>query len=484
MGCTFAYIMRAALVTLTLVAACGSCYRLPKWKGDVDVSPLERAAVKTCGEGRLTTVGVDRITREPYLQSTTTTSTIVAWGTRDARGEVYVREPGSEDVKRFPASYVGNPAEEADRREEQHEDDEPIDAEDMYIVAARITGLEPGKLYCYQVLVDGTPLTESAPMTTASAPSSDDSVRFVAVGDVGTGGPAQEAIKKRMTEVPFELMLVLGDLAYKSGKPEQIHGNFFAVYKDVLRFVPVFPAIGNHELRTERGAPYFEAFVLPHEERYYSFDWGNVHFVAIDTNKRDREQLQWLDEDLRKNKLPWVIVFGHHPMYTNSLRGPQRGVREAFAKIFTDRNVDLVLTGHEHQYERFRVGGVNYVVSGGGGAQLTKFFGKQKSLKKATRHHYLSFEVSGTALTMNVIDINGNEIETVKLSKKPHDVKVRTDGEPDIRVTPVPPEKKVKPDERLHVPDDDSKHKHVPPPLDEPTPIPVDTPKPSTSAKR
>ncbi len=466
--------MRVLLLLWVVVSmsACGRCYQVPAWKGEVHVTPLERAAIKKCGTGALTMEGTERITREPYLQSTTTTSTTIVWGSKDARGDVVVTEPGGTTFQRVPAVYAGSPEKRARRRVAQAGD--RVAAEDMYIVAATPAQLRPAHLYCYQIVVDGVPLTEPAPMNTASAPGGEQPVQFVVVGDIGTGGPAEEAIKKRMTESPFELLLVLGDIAYSSGKPEQLNGNFFAVYKDVLRYVPVFPAIGNHELITEKGAPYIDAFVLPGRERYYSFDWGDIHFVAIDTNHRTSMQLAWLDQDLRTNTLPWVIVFGHHPPYTNSFRGPQVGVRKAFARIITENKVDLWLSGHEHQYERFRIADVNYVVSGGGGAQLMRFLGKTQSLKQATVHHYLAFEVTATTLTMRAIDIDGREIETVQLSKQPGDVKVKTDGHPDIRETPILPERDIEPDEKLHDGPDDDKHKnHVPSPTEGTTPIPI-----------
>jgi len=464
-----------------LITACGSCYRLPLWKGDIHVTPLERAAIKKCGDGHLTEEGRLRLTREPYLQSTTTSGVTVAFGTKDARGEVVVREPATDAVvARARATYVGEDEQEDRRRRAQHHD--PIAANDIYVVAAKLTRLQPTHLYCYQVLVDDVALTTPAPMTTAAAPQPPEPVRFVAVGDTGTGGPAQEAIAKRMSESPYEFILFLGDIAYPRGAPSEINAHFFAVYKNLLKYVPAFPAIGNHERRTKEGRPYFEAFVLPGTERFYSFNWGDVHFVAIDTTHRDADQLVWLEDDLSKNKLPWVIVYGHHPMYTNSLRGPQMWIRKAFAKIVTDHHVDIVLTGHEHQYERFRIGGVNYVVSGGGGGQLTKFYGKVRSLKQGTIHHYLAFEVSATSLTMKAIDINGNLIESMQLSKQPGKPKVKVDGRPDPRANPVPPEKEIKPDEKLHDEPDDDQHKdYVPPPPEEPKPVEV---KPTTSAAR
>ena len=464
--------LRFVLHAFVALVACDGCHHLPLWKGDVKVTPLERKAVAQCGKGGPTEEGGKRLTREPYVMSTTTTSTVVAWGSTDMRGEVVVTEPGGDVVATVAAAYVGDPEREARRTSRQKTDPRNLPADDIYVVAAKVDGLEPTHLYCYQVMVDGVALTERAPIGTAAAPGLEEPTRFVAVGDVGTGGPAQDAIAKRMTEVPFDFMLLLGDIAYESGTAAQLQGKFFAMYKDILRYVPIFPSIGNHERRTREGGPYFEAFVLPEPERYYSFDWGDVHFVAIDTTQRDARQVRWLDEDLRRNKQPWVVVFGHHPMYTNSLRGPQMWIRQAFAKILTDRKVDLVLTGHEHQYERFEVGGVNYVVSGGGGARLTRFFGSQRALKQATVHHYLAFEVTKDKLVMKAIDINGKEIETLTLEKQPSGENTSSDP----RQNRVVPEQTIKTDERIHDgEDDDVQRREVEPPITEPTPVPATT---------
>lgn len=457
-----------ALIAITALVACDGCYHLPLWKGDVKVTPLERKAVAQCGKGGPTAEGAKRLTREPYVMGTTTTGTNVAWGSTDMRGELVLTEPGGDVVQKVAASYVGDPGREERRRSRQKTDPRNLPADDIYVIAAKLKGLEPTHLYCYQVFVDDVALTDPAPLGTAAAPGLEEPTRFVALGDTGTGGPAQEAIEKRMTETPFDFMLLLGDIAYESGTAAQLQGKFFAMYKDILRYVPIYPTLGNHERVTREGRPYLEAFVLPEPERYYSFDWGDVHFVSIDTTQRDTKQVLWLDDDLARNKQPWTIVFGHHPMYTNSLRGAQMWIRQAFAKVITDHKVDLVLTGHEHQYERFKVAGVNYIVSGGGGGQLTRFFGSQRSLKQATVHHYLAFEVTKEKLSMRVIDINGKEIETLTLEKKPSGEKKSSDP----RQTPIAPEKTIKPDEKLHdEPDDDIEKRKVEPPITEPTPV-------------
>jgi predicted phosphodiesterase len=480
------------------IASLASCHLLPVWEGEVNVTAMERSSIAKCGTGALTPAGVKRMSRAPYLQSTTTTSTTIVWGSTDGKGEVVLREPGGDVLQTVPAKYAGDPAQRRERLAEmrgddRHDDDDDrdgdedeLEAEDIYLVASRFDKLEPTHLYCYQVMAGTVALTEPAPLTTAASPDATEPVRFVALGDSGTGGAAERAIMARISEHAFDLMVFLGDIAYNSGTAQQLQDKFFAIYRDFMRYVPVYPAMGNHERRTRKGAPYLEAFVLPETERYYSFDWGPVHFVAIDTTHRDAEQLVWLDKDLGANKLPWVIVFGHHPMYTNSLRGPQLWIRKAFAQILTKHKVDLVLTGHEHQYERFRVAGVNYIVSGGGGGQLTKFYGRRMALKQATVHHFLLFEVTSEALDMKALDIAGKEIEALHLTKGTGSPKVEVDGIPDPRVTPVAPEKQVVPDEKVHdEPDDDTEKPKVPPAPDK-TPekaLEADPPKPVIEEK-
>ena len=437
------------LATYCLLA---SCYNLPSWKGDVVVHPLTRASIATCGTGALTTVGAKRISRPPYIQATTTTSTTIAWGSLDGEGEVAIKEPGGDKIlTTVKATYAGDPDKEKARFAVQQKAGKEIaNANDIYVLAAKIDKLEPTHLYCYQLLDAGTALTEPAPLTTAAAPGQDKPIKFVALGDTGTGGAAQMAIAKRMSEVAFDFMLFLGDIAYNSGTPNQLEDKFFTVYKDFFRYVPIYPTIGNHERKTRQGHPYIEAFVLPDPERYYSWNWGDVHFVAIDTTQRDTGQLAWLQHDLSTNKQPWTIVFGHHPPYTSSFRGPQLWVRQAFAKIATENKVDIFLTGHEHQYERFRIGGVNYVVSGGGGAQLVGFWGNTNAIKQKTVHHFLSFEATKDKLSMKAIDIEGKVIDTLELSKN----KAQPPSQP------IPTEKKIVPDEKVHdEKDDDSKEK-------------------------
>ena len=397
----------------------GSCYRLPIWSGDVPViSPAEREAFETCtGRGKLTGEGGKRLHRRPYLQSVTATSAVVAWAAWPGNLRVEVRKDG-ELVATSRARYGGDPATRAAKL--RHRSDvQAIAPADYYVQRADLVDLEPHTLYCYQLLSETGPLTEPAPLLTAAPPGQTEPIRFVAVGDSGTAGAAEQAVARRIAALPFDFFVFLGDIAYEEGSAAQIQSAFFEVYRELLPFVPSYLTVGNHERVTRNGAPYFDAFILPGVERYYSFDWGDVHFVAIDTTGGYAEQLAWLDRDLGANRLPWVIVFGHHPMYSNSYRGPVIAVRNRFMPVLRRHHVTMVLTGHEHHYERFDArDGIIHVVSGGGGGQLTRLYAKAGTVAQRTVHHFLAFEVTRDALTMRAIDIEGKEFDRLELRRE------------------------------------------------------------------
>jgi hypothetical protein len=142
----------------------------------------------------------------------------------------------------------------------------------------------------------------------------------------------------------------------------------------MLRSFPVFPVAGNHDYKTDDAGPFREVFALPENggpegtERWYSFDWGDVHFVAIDTERVGPKQAAWLDADLADNQLPWTVVFAHKSPYSSGSHGSDRNVREVFGPILEFHRVPLMLAGHDHNYERSeQINGVTYVVTGGGG---------------------------------------------------------------------------------------------------------------------
>jgi len=191
---------------------------------------------------------------------------------------------------------------------------------------------------------------------------------------------------------PADLWLLLGDNAYNSGTDAEFTAGFFDVYPTVMRSTPIWAVPGNHEFGASdsptQSGPYYDSFTLPRQaegggvpsgtEAYYSFDWGNIHFIALDSHDTDRSapaspatnvcppgvggaMYQWLCADLAATDQDFIIAFWHHPPYTKGSHdsdnatdssGIMKEMRERFLPVLDAYGVDLVLTGHSHSYER------------------------------------------------------------------------------------------------------------------------------------
>jgi hypothetical protein len=288
---------------------------------------------------------------------------------------------------------------------------------------ASIQGLQPDTLYCYE-LDDPAQILRRGGFRTAPLPGSGRTLRILAFGDTGDGSADQASVLEQIRTVPFDVAIHMGDLAYNVGARPEIERNYFRMYGDLLERIPVFPISGNHEYDTEEGAPFREAFSLPRnggpegEERWYSFDWGDVHFVALDTERVNATQAAWLDADLTANKLPWTIVFHHRPAYSSGQHGSTEGVQRVFVPLFEKHRVPLVLAGHDHDYERTKpLNGVTYVVTGAGGVGTRPVGHSAFTAFSESVCHFAYITVSGDTLTLHAIDGMGSEFDSLALHR-------------------------------------------------------------------
>jgi hypothetical protein len=298
--------------------------------------------------------------RAPYLQSPTETAITIAWRTAaDAPSRVCW---GSSPDALVNAAGSG-------AAELRH--------------AVRITGLSPATRYHYAVgggsCPPPTPGDARDTFQTAPPRGSRAPFRMWIVGDSGTGGARQDAVTDAMIAATADrrpdLYLHMGDMAYSSGLEAEFDTRFFAMYEDVLRNVPCWPTMGNHEginadSATESG-PYYDAYILPTDgsagglpsgtEAYYSFDWGNAHFVVLDSHDSPRApdgaMLTWLDDDLAAADATWLVAYFHHPPYTDGSHDSDTerqliDMRQNAGPILEAHGVDLVLACHSHIYER------------------------------------------------------------------------------------------------------------------------------------
>jgi len=369
--------------------------------------PGRRVALRSfeerCGNGAVTEAGQRDLSRLPYVQRATAGSLAVLYKLQSAAEGKPVR------VTTPDGTLVALAAAELDAA-----------APDGLQRVALVGGLEPSTYYCYSV----GDLTNRIGVRTAPLANGSAATRFAVFGDTGGGGAPQAAVRDQLASVPFDLLLHTGDIAYDDGSLEQFERTFFGVYADLLRSIPIFPVSGNHEYRTDTAYPFFEVFALPDNgipgkaERWYSFDWGDVHFVGLDTEELGTDQVDWLEHDLSENQRPWVVAYMHRPPYSSGVHGGSPVVEAAFVPIFERYQVSLVFAGHDHDYERtVPINGVTYVVTGGGGKGTRVVGSSWFTVRSESVLHFVAAEVDGRRLTLRAIDETGRELDSLELSR-------------------------------------------------------------------
>jgi acid phosphatase type 7 len=299
------------------------------------------------------------VTRGPYLQMATPNSMTVRWRT----------DVATNSQVRFGVSQSNL---------SQVKDDSALTTEHE----VRLSGLLPNARYWYSVGTTGTVLSGADASTyfnTSPTSGSTNATRVWVIGDAGKGTTAQANVYnayRNYTGVNYtNLWLMLGDNAYASGTDAEYQAKVFDAYPDLLKQSPVWTTMGNHDAVSADSAtqsgPYYAMFSLPKAaeaggvasgtEAYYSFDYGNIHFVVLDSEESNRSangtMANWLKADLQKNNADWLIAFWHRPPYSKGTHDsdtelPMTDMRANFLPILENYGVDLVLSGHSHSYER------------------------------------------------------------------------------------------------------------------------------------
>jgi uncharacterized protein (TIGR03437 family) len=308
----------------------------------------------------------------------------------------------------------------------------------FYQYRADLTDLAPGAEYSYRVVVGGENLTPDAKYRFRTA--SPGPFSFLVLGDSGQGTPDQLAVAVRMAAEQPNLVLHVGDVAQIDGAFDEYASYYFEYYWSLMRQVPFFAVPGNHDYYPANATPYlsFQAPPLdnvpaPDAGRYYSFDRGDVHFVAIDSNlladaTASRRMLAWLENDLATTRATWRIPFFHHLPYPieHHVGDPLCiAAQQQLVPIFERYGVQLVFSGHEHNYQRskpMRRGtpvtsgtGIVYMVSGGGGGGLHPVVAKDFLVKAESVHHYLRVEADASKITIHAIGADGKEFDSFSL---------------------------------------------------------------------
>ncbi len=247
-------------------------------------------------------------------------------------------------------------------------------------------------------------------------------LRLGVYGDVRGGHEIHRRLTQALIDEAPDAVIVTGDMVLR-GSDEGDWQRFFAVTAELLPRIPYYPAIGNHDLGRSgsEGRRADQIFALPPAPAgrpegafWYSIDLSDVHLVFLDSNAYERpEQERWLEQDLaaaRARDVRAILVATHSGPYSRGIHRGSPLARERYVPILTRYKIDVLFSGHDHQYMRGRIKGLDYVVSGGGGASLYPIGcgipGKPRCkiadgmLKAAKEYHYVMLTLTTSTLEM------------------------------------------------------------------------------------
>ncbi len=260
-------------------------------------------------------------------------------------------------------------------------------------------------------------------------------INFAVIGDFGSNTKGEAAVAKKVKEHEPEFVITVGDNNYTQGCWSSIDSNIGKYYSQYIgnykgkygngseenRF---FPTLGNHDWYAKNSClyhgtlPYLEYFTLPGNGRYYDFVKGPIHFFALDSDPhepdgatKNSEQHKWLESAIKKSTSPFNIAYFHHASYSSSSHGNDVRMQWNFKEL----GINLVLSGHDHTYERIVRDGLTYVVNGiGGPHHLTGIHKKTKGSQffYAKKFGFMMITADSNNLTAHLINEDNDIIDT------------------------------------------------------------------------
>jgi DNA repair exonuclease SbcCD nuclease subunit len=256
-------------------------------------------------------------------------------------------------------------------------------------------------------------------------------LRFAVIGDSGTGGSGQYAVGKELIErhraFPFEFVLMMGDNLYGGETPKDFAKKFEKPYQALLSSgIKFYATLGNHDDPPRQLA--YKPFNMK-GQRYYSFKpKDGIRFFSLDSNYMDKEQLDWLDRELKASGSEWKIVFFHHPIYSSGEKhGSNVELRKILEPVMVQNGVDVVLCGHEHFYERINPQrGINYFIIGSSGKLREGNIGKSELTAKGfdDDNVFMLAQISGDDMSFQVISRTGRLVDSGRVRRAEKKTKI------------------------------------------------------------
>jgi len=331
----------------------------------------------------------DKIVGGPFTVNVTTRSATVVWIVQS--DDLILQPPGGVEARYSPSFRVEK---------------------------TTLASLQPGTRYEYEL--PGYPGVKGS-FQTAAAPTAL-SYRFLVYGDTRTRHDVHRRVVEAVLKdgVP-DFAIQSGDLV-ENGEDNSLWPIYFDIEKELLRQIAFFPVLGNHERNTHDFSDFFQA-VRP----YYSFNWGNAHFMVIDSDiansgsnqwARDTfwaEQTKWLEDELQSSQnAEYRVVVAHHPPFSavSNRQGSNPEMR-ALVPMFEKYHVSIAFFGHDHNYQRNLQNGINYVISGGGGAPLYDVAKPDPatSQKAVSIENFVKVSVEGKVMKVRAMGLDGKILD-------------------------------------------------------------------------
>ncbi len=280
-----------------------------------------------------------------------------------------------------------------------------------------LTGLSLDTVYYYRLEQQSSSFRTAANAGTA--------FRFAWLADTRTGVAVHDEIARLLQAANPRFSLYGGDLCDDGASYDVYKEQFFRTnQRDLASRIPFFNTTGNHEKWDTNTKAFMQAPISASgNQGYYSFDYGDLHVVVM--NYMDAggyavgsPQYEFIAADLAASTKPWKIVTCHSPAYVSGGHGEDAAMIELTANVFEPNNVNLVIAGHDHFYQRNLVNGIYHLIVGSAGAPLHDPGPVGGYVQVSVKSYgYAIFDLTPTALQVHVYNETGAQIDTLTLSK-------------------------------------------------------------------
>ncbi len=344
-----------------------------------------------------------KILMKPYLQAVTDSSVVVMIES-DTEDDafVFIRDLGTNSNVLFRTSFII----------------ETTASPKTYVHRVKVTELKPNKLYAYAAVQDGD---SSDAASFRTAPAGFSKFRFAVMGDCRSNPKVLDKISKNMEAYKPNFAVYTGDLCYDAKYSSWKEEFFTDAHQDFIAKVPFFNSVGNHEDWAQNTEAFTQSPTSGNSNKqYYSFDYGNIHFLILSTETgvgKGGSQWKFAEHDLKNSDKPFKIAVFHIPAYSGGGHGENENMKAFTKGVLEPNGVDIVFNGHSHFYQHNLVNGIHHFITAGGGAPLYSPKKQSYTLKSARKHHFVIIDAFKNKLKLTVYDKNNEVIEEVEIEK-------------------------------------------------------------------